>query len=147
MNLTSQKKIAAKLMKVGETRVQFNPDRIDEVSDALTREDVRYLISSGAITSRQVRGVSRGRARDKDERKSKGRSKGQGNRSGKKYARESRKAKWVSKIRAIRDELCKLRDDGKLDKTLYRKLYRQANGNYFQSRRHLREHIERITKK
>jgi large subunit ribosomal protein L19e len=146
MNLTGQKKIAARLLKVGVKRVQFDPERLEEISEALTRDDIRYLISSGAIKARRVKGVSRGRVRDRRERKAEGRSRGHGSRSGTAKARSKGKRRWVDRIRAIRDELRKMRDEGKINKTLYRRLYRQANGNVFQSRRHLREHVERLSK-
>jgi large subunit ribosomal protein L19e len=146
MNLTGQKKIAARLLKVGVKRVQFDPERLEEISEALTRDDIRYLISSGAIKARRVKGVSRGRVRDRRERKAEGRSRGHGSRSGTAKARSKGKRRWVDRIRAIRDELRKMRDEGTINKTLYRRLYRQANGNVFQSRRHLREHVERLSK-
>jgi large subunit ribosomal protein L19e len=50
----------------------------------------------------------------------------------------------MGKIRAIRDELKKMREGKEITPTEYRVLYVQAKGNLFQSRRHLREQIERM---
>ena len=146
MNLTSQKRLAAKLLKAGKTRVKFNVERIEDVAGALTREDVRSLIKSGAITALQKKGNSRGRIRFRKEQKSKGRGKGQGLRTGKKTARTPSKKKWMGKVRALRHELRKMRSEKVVEGTLYRTLYRQIKGNLFSSRRHLRESVERMKK-
>ncbi|MFC2162937.1 50S ribosomal protein L19e [Candidatus Altiarchaeota archaeon] len=147
MNLTSQRNIAAKILKVGTNKVRFDPERAEEVSEALTREDIRYLIGSGAIKALQNKGISKGRGRKEKARKAKGRGKGHGKRSGTANARSNQKTLWIGKIRAIRDELKKMREEEVIDRALYRTLYRQATGNYFQSRRHLREHVERLGNK
>ena len=146
MNLNSQKALAAKIMKVGKTRVKFDPEQVENVVGALTREDLRGLIKSGAISARQKKGNSRGRIRFKKEQKSKGRSSGSAHRAGKKTARTPPKKRWISKVRALRDELRKMRDEKAISDGMYRTLYRQIKGNLFQSRRHLRESVERMRK-
>jgi large subunit ribosomal protein L19e len=144
MNLKSQRRLAAKVMKVGQNKVRFNPERIEESLEALTTDDIRSLVKSKAITKKPKRGVSRGRARLKAAQKAKGRHKGQGKRSGTKKARTPKKRLWITKIRAIRDELKKMRESKEITASEYRKLYLQSKGNLFQSRRHLREHLERM---
>jgi large subunit ribosomal protein L19e len=144
MNLTSQRRLAAQVMKIGATRVKFNVERLEDVSEALTRDDVRGLVKSGAIEERPKTGISRGRARLKKAQKLKGRHKGAGKRKGRMKARTPAKRAWISKIRAIRDELKNMRQAKEITAAEYRKLYVQAKGNLFQSRRHLKEQIERM---
>lgn len=144
MNLRTQKRIASKVLKVGVTRVIINSGFEEEVSEAITREDIRILVSKGAISARPKKGVSKGRARAKNKQKRKGRRKGQGSRGGTKKARTPKKRSWINKIRALRDELQKLKSGGLVNESNYRKLYRQAKGNLFHSRRHLREYVERM---
>ncbi len=146
MNLRGQRRLAADVLDVGVNRVTFNPERLEDIDEALTREDIRALIKTGAIGKKPVKGVSRGRARAKAEQKRKGRRRGSGHREGSGNARDPSKRRWVNKIRAIRDELRKMRENGDITVSEYRKLYRQAKGNLFQSRRHLREHVERMRK-
>lgn len=43
----------------------------------------------------------------------------------------------MSRIRAQRDLLAKLRDEKKLTRALYRKFYRHAKGGMYRSRAHL----------
>jgi len=144
MNLSGQRRLAARLLKVGQTRVKFNPERIEDIDEALTKDDIRALISSGALVKKQKKGISRGRAREKKAQQKKGRRRGSGKRKGTVNARVPKKRAWISKIRAIRDELKKMRETGDLTASEYRRLYLQAKGNLFQSRRHLHEHIQRI---
>ena len=144
MNLKSQKRLAASIMKVGKTRVKINPKRIEDVNEALTKDDVRALISDNAITKKPKQGISRGRVRLKNAQKKKGRRRGKGKREGTLKARTPKKRAWINKIRAIRDELKKMRAEASLTATEYRDLYLKAKGNLFQSRRHIHEYIERV---
>jgi len=144
MNLRGQRNLAAKVMKSGKNRVKIDPDRMEEVSEALTRDDIRALIKSKAITKKPKKGVSKGRARQRKKKQKAGRQRGPGHRKGTSKARTPKKRAWITKIRAIRDELKKMRQEGEISPSEYRKLYIQAKGNLFQSRRHLREQIGRM---
>jgi len=63
MNLTSQRRLASKILKIGATRVRFDSNRLFEIEQAITREEIRRLIKDGAIQTVPKKGVSRGRAR------------------------------------------------------------------------------------
>ncbi|RLI88056.1 MAG: 50S ribosomal protein L19e [Candidatus Altiarchaeales archaeon] len=143
MNLTTQKRLAAEILNVGINRVWIDPERIEDVSKAITRDDIKYYIANGAIASREKVGISRGRFKERLAQKEKGRRKGYGRRSGKKGARTPKKEAWMKKVRALRDELRKMKNEKKIDESMYRKFYRQIKGNLFHSRRHLREHTEK----
>jgi large subunit ribosomal protein L19e len=144
MNLNGQRRLAAQVMKVGATRVKFNPERLEEVSEAITKDDIRGLVKNGAISEKPVTGISRGRYRARKKQKLKGRSKGKGKRAGTARARTPKKRKWIGKIRAIREELKTMRQSKEITPTEYRQLYLQAKGNLFLSRRHLKEQIGRM---
>jgi large subunit ribosomal protein L19e len=141
MDLKNQRRIAAQMLKCGETRVWIDPNRTEDVADAITRSDVRTLISSGTIAARQKRGVSRGRANYLQTQKRKGRRTGQGSRKGRKHARKPSKERWQQTIRPIRSRLKELRDDGVIDTRTYRKYYLRAKGGVFKSRPHLDSHL------
>ena len=55
MNLTTQKRLAADILKVGVNRIWIDPERIDEVSGAITRDGVKQLIKDGAIRAKPKR--------------------------------------------------------------------------------------------
>ena len=141
MKLSTQKRLASDVMKVGQSRVWMDPEFEDEVSLAITRDDVRRLIDEGAIQKKRYIGVSRGRARHILEQKRKGQRKGPGKKKGKATSTMSGKERWMMKIRPMRKELRKLRDTGKITPKVYRELYLKAKGNAFRNTAHLRTHI------
>lgn len=143
MNLTSQKRMAADVMDVGVGRVWIDPDEIDEVEGAITKQDIRNLIESGVIQKKEKNGVSRSRARKQEEQKKKGRRSGHGSRKGKKGARKSSKDEWKDKIRALRKELKEMRDNDELESSEYRKLYDMASGGFFRNKKHMNIYIEK----
>jgi large subunit ribosomal protein L19e len=142
MKLAVQKRLSSRILKTGEKRVKFDPNRLDEVKEAITAADLRGLISEGAITAEQKTGTSRGRARKIAEQKKKGRRKGQGSRKGKATARTGRKDTWIIKIRLQRKVLSELKEKGKISQATYTLLYRKAKGGFFRSKRHLTVYIE-----
>lgn len=141
-DLRNQRRMAAAILKCGKGRVWIDPDRTDDVAAAVTRSDVRRLVTGGAIQKLPAGGVSRSRARHDQAQRAKGRQRGQGSRKGKSTARRPKKERWVQLIRPIRDELRKLRDDGKIDARTYRAYYLRAKGGQFRSRAHLVAHLK-----
>jgi len=142
MDLKNQRRMASELLKCGVNRVWVDPNRSEDISDAITRADVRILINSGAIAARQKKGVSRGRAEFEKAQKRKGRQSGHGSRRGKKGARKPSKERWMQSIRPIRLKLKELRDTGKIDPATYRIYYLKAKGGVFKSRSHLISHLK-----
>jgi large subunit ribosomal protein L19e len=141
VDISYQRRMAARILKCGRYRVWIDPDQLDEVSEAVTRGDIRRLICYRVIQVRQKQGVSRGRTRATMIQKAKGRRTGPGSRRGRKYARAPRKRNWIRTIRPLRAELKTLREEGKLDRSTYRMYYRKARGNMFKSRAHLLTHL------
>jgi large subunit ribosomal protein L19e len=133
--------MAADLLDCGENRVWIDPLEQEDVASAITREDIRRLIRKDVIQKRAEEGTSRARARDREEQRSKGRQSGPGSRSGSKEARNPSKKEWMSKIRAIRDELKSLRDEDHLTSSEYRTYYKRAKGGRYDSRAHLLNHL------
>ncbi|WP_457614643.1 50S ribosomal protein L19e [Methanopyrus sp.] len=142
MNLLPQRRMAAEILKCGVHRVWIDPERLEEVARAQTREDIRRLIKEGAIRKKPIKGQSRVRARKRHEQRKKGRQRGPGRRKGAKEARMPRKRAWIQRIRPIRRKLRELRDSGKIDRSTYRKLYMMAKGGYFRDTSHLLAYIE-----
>ena len=142
MNLKNQRRMASELLKCGVNRVWVDPNRSEDVSDAITRADVRILINSGTIVARQKKGVSRGRAEFEKAQKRKGRQSGHGSRRGRKGARKPSKERWMQSIRPIRRKLKELRDTGKIDPATYRTYYLKAKGGVFKSKSHLISHLK-----
>jgi large subunit ribosomal protein L19e len=141
-DLRNQRRLAAAIGKCGSDRVYLDPERTSDIASAVTRADVRRLISGGAIKILAKRGVSRGRARERDEQKKQGRRRGPGSRKGAKYARLPRKDRWMRLIRALRGELNTLKGEKKIDVHQYRDYYRRSKGGQFRSRAHMVSHMK-----
>ena len=141
-DLSAQKRLAADVLDVGENRVWFDPESQGEILEAITREDIRELVQEGVIQSKDARGNSRGRARERDEKRAYGHRKGPGTRKGKAGARQNAKSAYVGRVRAQRRTLRELRDDGTLSPSQYRELYNKVNGGEFDSVRRLETYID-----
>jgi large subunit ribosomal protein L19e len=141
-DLASQKRIVSAILKCGVNRVWFDPERLSDIENAISREDLRGLVADGAIKARQKKGVSRGRARDKIAKRSYGHCRGPGRRKGAAGARHPGKRSWIQKIRAIRKSLVALRDARTIDPHMYRILYRKAAGGQFRSVAHMKAQLE-----
>ncbi len=142
MNLRPQRRMAAEILKCGENRVHFDPYLIEDISLAITREDVRNLIKQGVIQKKYKTGISKHRKNVRHEKKKKGRGRGLGKRKGKKHARTPKKRAWIKRIRPQRRELKKLRDRKLITTAIYRKLYRYAKGGMFASVSQLNRYIK-----
>jgi len=138
MNLSHQRRISAQLLKVGENKVWFDPERIPEIKEAITKADIRALIKDYAIQKKTTNAQSKSRARKNREQKRKWRRKGAGSRKGKKKASLPKKEAWKNKVRMQRAVLKLLRDKGLILRSHYRDLYRKVKGGMFRSRRHLK---------
>ena len=55
MQLTNQKRLAAKILKCGENRVWINPDYIDEVAPSVQADDIAQFIEEGLIRAKAVK--------------------------------------------------------------------------------------------
>ncbi len=134
--------MAADILGVGQSRVWIDPERTGEVAAAITRDDIRRLIHDGRIAKKPPKSNSRGRTRQRLRQIAKRRRRGVGSRKGTAKARSPKKRAWIRSIRAIRARLSALRDDRKIARSDYRRLYLMAKGGYFRSVSHLETFIE-----
>jgi len=141
-NLKNQRRMASLVLDCGLDRVWLDPTKAEEISEAITREDIRGLIAEGVIKAKKVKGVSRGRARLVAEKRKYGHRKGPGSRKGKKGARTNSKGLWMKKIRALRRKLKEMRADESIDKKTYCRFYRKAKGGEFRNVAHLEAHLK-----
>lgn len=130
LKLTLQRRLAADLLKCGIHRVKLDPEKLEEVSEAITREDIRRLIKDGIIWKEQKKGVGRARVRARRRKK---RSRGPGSKEGGKHSRISRKEQWMMRVRAQRKRLKELRDRDLITRATYRRVYMMVKAGAFKS--------------
>ncbi len=142
MKLTLQKRIAAELLKCGINKVRFDPERLADIKEAITKADMNSLISDGAVKKSSETSASRSKARKNLEQKRKKRQKGPGSRKGKKTARLPKKRVWINKVRIQRRFLKELREKGIITKTIYQNLYLKSKGGFFRNKRHIKLYLD-----
>ncbi len=144
MNLSYQKRVASGILKCGVHRVWVDdrPEVQERIAEAVTRDDVRLLVVQRFIRKHQKKGISRGRAKAMANQRSKGRRRGHGSRKGHGGARTPKKEAWMTRVRALRNELSSLRAEGTINAAQYRLYYRRVKGGVYNSRNHLRYNME-----
>ena len=90
VNLKAKKRLASRVTGVGVHRIKFDSDHLDDIADAITRANIRSLITANTIQIKSFTGTSRGRAQDKKDQRNK-RGTGQGSKQGRKGARVGKK--------------------------------------------------------
>jgi large subunit ribosomal protein L19e len=110
MNLRKKKILAAKTLKVGKEKIIFVQTRLDEIKEAITKQDIRDLYESGAIKIKQIIGRKKQIGRKK--RKSIGNIRKKIRKRKREYIALTRKLRKqveeTSKIKKISDEQLKI---------------------------------------
>ena len=97
-----QKRLAARILKVGESRVWLDPSKTKDIDAAITKIDIRKLIKQGAIKALPKK-VHKPR-----EKKRRG---GPGRKRGSMFAKFAEKERWISTVRPLRKMLRELRGE------------------------------------
>jgi large subunit ribosomal protein L19e len=132
--MSLQKRLAARVLKVGQSKVWLDPAKIKDMEAAITKRDIRKLIGQGAIKAKKEKpAMPRKKGREK---------RGRGSKKGSAFARFTAKKRWIATVRPLRTMLKELRATKQVDSKTYRKLYLQVKGGMFRSRAHLRIYLE-----
>ena len=143
VNLKAKKRLASRVTGVGVHRIKFDADHLDDVADAITRENIRSLITANTIRIKSFTGTSRGRAHVKKAQKNK-RGATQGSKKGRKGARVGKKEVYVAKVRSLRRLLKIAKDRKDLANPEFWILYKKVGGNTVRNKAHLRTLMEEI---
>ena len=144
MQISRIKQHSAKLLGVGNDRIWIDPKQLDRVAEAITKDDIRSLISENIIKKRKLSFKSRTGARKLLSKKAKGRKRGKGKKKGTKKTRSEIKKTWISKIRAQRRTLKELNESSPkaVQKIGYSNLYKKVKGNHFKGKNYLKRFVE-----
>ncbi len=127
-----QRKIAARILKVGKNRIWIDPKN-EKIKLAITRKDVRRFIKEGFIKKMPAKR----RAKNEEKRQQR-----RGSIKGYRGARFGRKTEWLKIVRPQRKLLKELRTTKKIKPRIYRQAYRLVKGRSFRSRSHLLSYLK-----
>ena len=146
VNLRKKRELIARMLGIGANRVRFEPDKLDDIADSITREDLRSLVKRGTIWTTKVKGTSRGRARTKQAIRRKS-GLGPGSKKGRKTARMGKKSAYVTKIRSLRHHLKVMKDRNEINRQTYWLTYKKVDGGQVRSVSHLRDIVKQTKTK
>ena len=135
MQLHKKKELAARTLNVGKERIGFNTERLAEIKEAITKQDIRDLASDKAIFVKEITGKRKKIAR-KTRRK-------QG--SIKKKVNK-RKKEYMIMTRKLRSFLSELKKKKILEAEEFWKLRKEIRMRDFRSKAHMKERINHMIK-
>lgn len=128
MNLNKKRNLAAKTFEVGKDRIIFNNERLTEIKEAITRQDIRDLYASGAISIKPIKGrktIVKRRTRRRHG-------------SVKKKIKNG-KQNYVKITRKLRAYANELRKQEGITEDQYQTLRKQIRASIFRSKSHFKE--------
>jgi large subunit ribosomal protein L19e len=130
MKLESKKSLASRSLGVGKNRIAFNKERLTEIKESITKQDMRDLNSSGAIIIKEIKGkkkITKRRTRRRAGSIKKKVNKGKEN--------------YVKITRKLRAYISELKKQNKISLEDYRTLRKEIRTSVFRSKAHIKERI------
>ncbi len=136
MKLDNKKAFASRALHVGQGRIVFNVERLNEVKEAITKQDIRDLVKDGAIFINPISG------RAKVERRTSRRRAG----SIRKKA-VNKKREYMILTRKLRRHLAELRKQELITRDKWLELRKRIRAKHFRSKAHMKEELAIVHKK
>jgi large subunit ribosomal protein L19e len=146
VNLRAKKRLVSRVTGAGIHRIWFDAEHVDDITDAITRENIRSLLTANTIKVKPFKGTSRGRAKLKRIQKGK-RGTTAGSKKGRKGARVGKKQVYVKKVRSLRYLLKVSKDREEITNPQFWSLYKKISGNTVRNKAHLRLLIDEVKAK
>ncbi len=135
MNLRTKTNLAKKVLGVGKGRIVFVESRLDEIKEAITKQDIRDLKEEGAIIVKEGKGKKKNPCRRN--------KRGPGNI---KKSVNKRKQEYVIMTRKLRSYVSELKKRGKLSREEVIEIRKRIRNRSFRSKAHLNEYIKSLRK-
>lgn len=134
MDLSKKKQLAARTLNVGVGRIRFNDNNINEIKEAITKQDIRDLVAAKAIFVNPIRGRKANAPRKR-------------RRAGSIRMRpNSRKNDYMILTRKLRSYLSEIRKQGKITDEEFATLRKGVRSKTFKNKNNLKEHIQLVQK-
>lgn len=129
MSIKFAKRAAGQILNRGESSIRINQNSLQDAAKAITKEDVRALISNGGIYAIPAKHNVSMNSKTLRKKRSEGRRRGKGRRRGTSNARSG--SLWKKKVRSQRILLKRLKLMGKLSTKDFQRYYKLIKGNSF----------------
>ncbi len=133
MNLRKKKQLAAKTLEVGKNKIVFVKSRLDEIKDAITKQDIRDLYQGGAILIREK--IGRRTVKKIRKRRSVGNVR-------KKI--KNRKGKYVILTRKLRKHLGEWRKNKEITELSRDTIRKRIKNKEFKNKSHFNEYLKNL---
>ena len=130
MKLENKRKLAMRTFDVGGGRVTFNKERLSEIKEAITKQDMKDLKESGAISIKEKKGKKKVVRRTTRRRA-----------GSIKIKVNTRKRDYMTMTRKLRAYLSRLKARGEITPAVFTELRKQIRTKAFKSLAHLKEHM------
>jgi len=137
MQLGKKKALAARTLGVGKGRIVFNKERLDEIKEAITKQDIKDLNSGGAILVKEIGGRRNLSVKKRKTRRRIGSIKRKVNK---------RKQEYVAITRKLRPFISELKEKKIISSEEYRKLRKEIRAKAFRSKSHMKERVNQMVK-
>ena len=135
MNLSKKKELAKRTFDVGKNRIVFVKSRLNDIKEAITKQDIRDLKQDKAIIIKEKQG------RKKVIRKKRKRSVGNIRKK-----RKTRKKDYVILTRKLRKYILEMKNQKRISKEEFDDIRKKIRNKIFRSKSHLKEYIEGLRK-
>jgi len=135
MNLRKKKLLAKRALNVGNARIIFLQSRLDEIKEAITKQDIKTLQKDGAIIIREIKG--RRKIMKKKTKRGPGKRKKNVN---------TRKRDYITLTRKLRKHFADMKIKGIITKEEGTEIRKKIRNKVFRSKSHLKEHIGGLRK-
>lgn len=136
MKLNKKKELAAKALKVGKDRISFVDARLEDIKEAITKQDIKDLKEEGAIIVKEVKGRKK-KINTKRKRRSIGNIRKKVN---------TRKRDYVIITRKLRRYVRELKEQGKLSGDEVKDIRKRIRNKEFKSKAHMKQLLGGIKK-
>ena len=134
MDLSKKRALVARTLGIGKGRVMFNVNHINEIKEAITKQDVRDLLTSKAIFIREIKGRKVNVA-------------GKRRRAGSiRMKPNSRKRDYIILTRKLRSYISEIRKHGSINNEEFVNIRKGIRSKIFKNKAHLKEHIQTMQK-
>ena len=129
MNLGKKKELAKRTLGAGKEKIVFVESRIEDIKEAITKQDIRDLYKEGAILLKEIKGR---RKIKKKQRRSKGNIR---------KMVKTRKKTYVTLTRKLRAHVSGLKKRGEISKKDFEEIRKKIRNRGFRSKAHLKEYM------